>query len=258
MRDHPALVLLASVVALWLATWAGRTIFGRRRVVDEQSRSDFFTVVGGILTLLALIIGFSFSMAVTRYDLRKSCEETEANAIGTEFVRAEFLTAADAQRVRALLTSYADLRVRDYVTRDEADVRRINDQTGRMQGQLWSAVRTPAMAQPTPLMALAASGMNDVLNSRGYTQAALRNRIPRSVWWLMAAIAVVGCALVGYGARSFKAEAHFLWVLPAVISISFFLIADIDSPRHGWIRANPQNLVDVARSMHASLAATPG
>jgi hypothetical protein len=73
----------------------------------------------------------------------------------------------------------------------------------------------------------------------------------------MAAIALVGCGLVGYGARSFKAEAYFIAALPVVLSISFFLIADIDSPRGGLIRLKPENLIDVAQSIRASVAASP-
>lgn len=257
MRDLPIVILLVAAIGLWLATWAGASIFRRRRELDEHARSDFTSVAGAILTLLGLIIGFSFSMAVSRYDLRKGYEEAEANAIGTEFVRADLLPAADAQRLRVLLTNYVDLRIRDYESRDEAEIQRLKPQTNRLQGQLWSAARTPAMAQTTPLTALVVSGMNDVLNAQGYTQAAWWNRIPRSAWWLMATIAVTGCALVGYGAQAFKAEAYFIWVLPAVISISFFLIADIDSPRSGLVRIKPENLMDVAQSMHASIAAEP-
>lgn len=257
MRNFPLSVLVFSLVMLWLVTWAGAAIFRRRHALDEQTRSDYTTVAGAILTLLALIIGFSFSMAVSRYDLRKDYEEAEANAIGTEFVRADLLPAPDAQQVRLLLASYIDLRIRDYETRDEAEIGRLKQQTSRVQDQLWSAVRGPATAQPTPVAALAVSGMNEVLNSQGYTQAAWWNRIPRTAWMLMVVIAVVGCLLTGYGARAFKVEAYFIWVLPAVISIAFFLIADLDSPRGGLIRVTPMNLLDTARSMHASIAAKP-
>jgi hypothetical protein len=254
MRDYPILVFVVSVVALMLATWAGASYFGRRKALDDDTRADFARVSGATLTLLGLIIGFSFSMAVSRYDLRKTYEEGEANAIGTEFLRAELLPTADAQRVRTLLTSYIDLRIRDYGSREGAELQRLKEQTERLQGQLWTAVRMPATAQSTPTTALVVSGMNDALNSQGYAQSAWANRLPREVWWLMAAIAVAGCGLVGHGVRAFEAEAHFIWVLPVVISVAFFLIADIDSPRSGLIHVAPVNLLDVARSMHASMA----
>jgi hypothetical protein len=100
--------------------------------------------------------------------------------------------------------------------------------------------------QPSPIVALAVAGMNDVLNSQGYTQAAWWNRIPLAAWVLMGAIAIFSNLLVGYGARNAKAERGLHLVLPLVVSISFFLIADIDSPRRGVIHVNPRNLTSAA------------
>jgi hypothetical protein len=94
--------------------------------------------------------------------------------------------------------------------------------------------------------------MNDVLNSQGYTQAAWWNRIPPAAWGMMAAIAICCNLLVGFGARQAKAERTLMLVLPLVVSISFFLIADIDSPRGGIIRVQPQNLVSFAQSLHTN------
>ena len=105
------------------------------------------------------------------------------------------------------------------------------------------------MAQPTPVVALAVSGMNDVLNSQGYTQAAWWNRIPIAAWGLMAAIAICCNLLIGYGCVALKPKAILLLVLPLVVSISFFLIADIDSPRGGIIHVAPQNLLSLAQSL---------
>jgi len=87
------------------------------------------------------------------------------------------------------------------------------------------------------------------LNSQGYTQAAWWNRIPSAAWVLMGVIAICCNLLVGYGARRAEAERVLMLVLPLVVSISFFLIADIDSPRSGVIRVQPQNLISLAQSL---------
>ena len=100
-------------------------------------------------------------------------------------------------------------------------------------------------------MALVVSGMNDVLNSQSYTQAAWWNRIPAAAWLLMVAIAVCCNVLLGYRAHSFREEAVVLLVMPLVASLSFFLIADIDSPRGGLIRVAPQNLTALAEALRA-------
>ena len=160
--------------------------------------------------------------------------------------------------IRALLKSYVDQRVLFYATRDSfystgtaEQIRQINDRTAQLQTALWAAVRAPAAAQATPVIALVVTGMNDVLNSQGYTQAAWWNRIPIAAWGLMLLIAICSNLLVGYGARSSRTGKPLLLVLPLVVSISFFLIADIDSPRGGVIHANPQNLMSLSESLRA-------
>jgi hypothetical protein len=246
--DYPRLVFVISFVALWLAEVTGAWFRKRRSSPEEIQREDFNLITGSTLTLLGLIIGFSFSMATTRYDQRKNYEEAEANAIGTEYVRADLLPGADAAKVRALLKSYLDQRVLFYVSQDDGELRQVDATTSRLETDLWTAVRSPAMAQPTPVIALAVGGMNDVLNSQGYTQAAWWNRIPSAAWGLMGAIAICGSLLIGYGAHRFQTKALLFLVLPLVLSVSFFLIADIDSPRHGMIRVRPQNLDSLAQS----------
>ena len=121
-------------------------------------------------------------MAINRYDQRKNYEEAEANAIGTEYVRADLLPADAAAKIRALLTTYTDERILFYTTRDPSELQRVNVHVAQLQNQLWAAVVPAAEAQPTPVVALAVAGMNDVLNSQGYTQAAWWNRIPIAAW----------------------------------------------------------------------------
>jgi hypothetical protein len=250
IMDSPLLVLVLSLGVLWLSSRVG-IAFRERRRLEEEEHEDFVLIVSSTLTLLALIIGFSFSMAISRYDQRKNYEESEANAIGTEYVRADLLPAADGAKVRALLKTYLDQRILFYTTRDEDRRRQIDASTAQLQAELWSGVQAPAAAQPTPTLALVASGMNDVLNAQGYTQAAWWNRIPTAAWCLMVAIGIFSNLLLGYGARRAKAHELLLLVLPLVISIAFFLIADIDSPRGGVIRVHPQNLVSLAESLRA-------
>jgi hypothetical protein len=240
--NFPLGISFLSFLALWLAAWAGAKVHQKLHALEEADlREDFGLVQGAALTLLGLIIGFSFSMATGRYDLRKNYEEAEANAIGTEYVRADLLPQDDAARVKALLREYTAHRILFYTASRFDDIDKIRSDTGKVQDQLWAAVAQTANSQPTVLRGLALSGMNDVLNSEGYTQAAWWNRLPMGAWALMFGIALFCNFLVGFGARKF-APRLFL-VLPLVVSVSFFLIADIDSPRGGAIRVVPQNLI---------------
>jgi len=238
---------MISLAAQWLAAYAGDFLRTRGYALDADDLEDFNLVRNAALTLLALIIGFTFSMAVTRYDQRKNYEEAEANAVGTEYVRADLLPPDDAANVRKLLSRYVDQRILFYVTRDQARVRQIDADTAKLQADLWSAVSRTAAALPVPVVVLAVSGMNDVLNSQGYTQAAWWNRIPVTAWGLMGLMAISCNLLVGYGDH--RARALILSILPGIVSISFFLIADIDSPRGGVINVLPQNLIATSQFM---------
>ena len=246
MLNYPVLFSLFLLALLWLSARIGTFLHGRRPLKNDE-REDFGVVQTATLTLLGLIIGFSFSMAVGRYDLRKNYEEAEANAIGTEYFRAGLLPPADAAALRMLLRKYLELRLLFY--RSRSAPLQINQDTARLQAEMWAAIQAPAAARPTPLIALAVSGMNDVLNSQGYTQAAWWNRIPVAAWTLMILIACCSNLLVGYGERSALARSPLLFVLPLVVSVSFLLIADIDSPRGGLIRISPQNLESLSRSL---------
>jgi hypothetical protein len=250
LLDHPFALYVGTFLLLWLAAGIGMALHSRRHDLDESVREDYGTIVGATLTLLGLLIGFTFSMATTRYDLRKNLEEQEANAIGTEYARLDFLPSADAAQLQGLLRQYTGLRIHFYTTRDQAELRRLNADTTRVQNQMWTLVAQAAQLQSSPLTALASSGMNDVLNAQGYTQAAWWNRIPSAAWCLMFLIAVLANVLLGYGMH--RRAVVLSVVLPLAVAISFFLIADIDSPRAGVIRIHPQNLYALADSLLAS------
>jgi hypothetical protein len=116
LADNPVLFGAVSFVVLWLTTWLGAKVLHRVVPLDEGSRDEFGVIQAATLTLLALIIGFTFSMATTRYDQRKNYEEDEANAIGTAYVRAELLPAPVSARLRPLLRAYLEQRIQ--FTRD--------------------------------------------------------------------------------------------------------------------------------------------
>jgi hypothetical protein len=153
--------------SFWISAIIGASFRKGQQELGDEGHDDWTLLLGASLTMLALIIGFTFSMAVSRYDQRKNLEEEEANAIGTEYVRAGLLPAADAARVQTLLKRYLSQRILIYYPSAASEAQEIDTQTAKLQSEMWSAVATPATAQPTPVAALILSGMNDVLNSPG-------------------------------------------------------------------------------------------
>jgi hypothetical protein len=242
VMDVPLLLFAICLVALWFSAQAGAYLRRKRGPIKEDERTDLSVILTAVLTLLSLIIGFTFSMSISRYDQRKGYEATEANAIGTEFVRAGLLPESKAANVRGLLGRYLTQRILFYRTGDADKLREIKSSTAQLQTELWSAVQDAASSRPTPIMALVTGGMNDVLNSQAYTQAAWWNRIPGAAWILMIAIAACCNFMIGYTERRPQVKAARLFVIPLVVATSMFLIAEIDSPNGGVIRVSPQNL----------------
>src|SRR6516225_790411 len=252
--DGPFTVFLIALVTLSGAAFLGDYLLRKEAAIKKDEQEDFDTALAATLTLLGLIIGFSFSMAVNRYDQRKNYEEAEANAIGTEYLRADLLGDDDAAKVRELLGTYIRQRISFYLG-NEGSIGDANANLSKLQDELWSVVANATKTQQTVPIALVASGMNDVINSQGYTQAAWLNRIPGAAWALMGLIAIVSNLLLGYRERS--TGLLVLLVVPVVASIAFFLIADIDSPRGGVIRVIPHNLIAVSQLMNAHQSASP-
>lgn len=251
LRNYPLVILLLTFVGLWFCIKWGAIVQRAQRNLTEDDRSDLSTIETATLTLLGLIIAFTFSMAVSRYDQRKNLEAEEANSIGTEYVRADLLPAEQADKLRSSLQRYLQQRILCYETREfhQGKLDRIEKTTVGVEKEMWSSATNGAKQLSGPTASLVIGGLNDVLNSRGYTQAAWSNRIPSAAWLLMTAIAGLCSFLVGYGAHvPFRFS---MFVLPFAVSLSLFLIADIDSPHGGLIRVHPSNLTYLSESMAA-------
>ncbi len=247
--DHPGILF----VVLFLL-FVGAVVFGAHGLryiarLPEEDREDFNIVQSATLTLLALLVGFSLSMAVGRYDQRKNLEEGEANAIGTEYARADLADASVGAKIKDGLVRYTKLRREDYLTRDPQKLERIMRDTANLQTELWMLATQVAQDMPTPIGALVVAGMNDVLNSQDYSEAARINHIPLGSWLLMILIAVLGCVVQGYGTKGSLKRGLLVTVLPVTVALSLALIADIDSPRGGIIHVQPQNLTRLLQSL---------
>ncbi|CAL8480537.1 protein of unknown function (plasmid) [Caballeronia sp. S22] len=154
--------------------------------------------------------------------------------------------------MKVALLKYARLRFNEFQTRDLNERRQLDLQIARLQADMWGLAVQVSQSQPTPIGALVVAGMNDVLNSQDYSEAARINHIPIGAWILMIVIALFGCAVQGYGAKGKRRAGLLMTILPVTISLSLALIVDIDSPRGGIIRVQPQDLGRLLQSLSAS------
>jgi hypothetical protein len=247
MVDFPLLVFVVSFGVLVVAAWLGDFLRKRSKKAEEINRDDAGVVLGGTLTLLGLIIGFSFAMATNRYDLRKASEQAEAIAIAVAYMRADLLPPADAAKAHELLKKYLDQRIQFYSTRNRGEVARIGEDTAQTQNELWSLIKTALEPLPPQVEGLFVSSMNDAVVSRLSTEAVWANRIPVAAWLLILVTSISCNFLIGFRAR--QSDWLVFLVMPVAVSISLFLISDLDSPRGGAIRVRPNNLISLSQSL---------
>src|SRR6516165_4838479 len=115
IMNYPLLLACVSMVCMWASARVGAYLCQKRvKSKEELTEGEYGIVLSATLTLLGLLIGFSFSMAIGRYDQRKDFEEEEANAIGTEYIRADLLPDPIRSQVKRQLAQYLDLRIRRY------------------------------------------------------------------------------------------------------------------------------------------------
>jgi hypothetical protein len=244
--NYPPLVFVVTFALLMFSIWVGQVLQKRAGGPKEEGRADAGLLASAILTLLFLLIGFSFSMAINRYDLRKTCEQAEAVAIGTLYTRADLLAPADAAKVQGLLKTYVAQLLSLYTARPNQalDIRK---GVLRSQAELWATLRPALATVAPPLLGLFVQGLNDVVSAQRSTQGAWQNHIPAGAWVLLFGIAVSSCWLIGFRAR------HTDWlaftVVPIAVAISFYLIAELDSPRGGFIRVTPLNLTALVQTL---------
>lgn len=172
--DNPPMLLATAVVVLCGAAFLGDLLRSRVRPVKTDERADLDIVLTATLTLLGLLLGFTFSMAVSRYDQRKNHEAAETNAIATEYRRADLIPGPGRIQVRELLTRYTDERIR-YYRNGEIGTGVVDQDLRALQGSLWSAAAAAGNAQRDPVAALVVSGMDDVFTSRITAEEPLRD-----------------------------------------------------------------------------------
>ncbi len=249
LLDHPFLWAIIWLFVLLVAATLGRWLRARRKTLGEGEREDLNLILSATLTLLSLLVGFSFSMASARYDHRKNLEAQEASVIGTEYERASLLPQPQALHVEQLLRAYLNDRIALYNAPNDASDAKILRATLTLQNKLWESVRIPAFAHQNSITALVVEGMNEVTDAEQSTQAAWEDRVPVPAWALMIVIAIFSCGLIGYYEQPSENPRRFYVLLPLLLAVASYIIADLDSPRGGLITVAAKNLERVTQSI---------
>ena len=151
---------------------------------------------GAILGLLALMIGFTFAMALSRFEGRRDAVLNEANAIGTTALRARLLPAPHNAQALKLLQEYVQVRL-DIAQRIPSRAE-LNDAIARsnaLQEALWQQAQAVA-AKDTGMVptGLFIQTLNEMIDNQEKRLTAVRNRVPTIVLIALYGVATVASA----------------------------------------------------------------
>lgn len=245
----PLSVLFVGALLLAIAAIeAGRWLALRRKLAGSEAEATVGASVGATLGLLAFTLAFTFGMAAERFDVRKAMVVAEANAIGTAYLRTSFVPQPSAGRVREALREYVDVRLdaAAHPERFAAAMTRIEE----LQAVIWKETALLGANEPTPVAALFIQSINEMIDIHGERLAALRNKVPSSIWVFLFVTATVGMLSMGYHA-GLSGTHRSLATLAVVVAFSgvILLIADLDRPQQGLLQVSQQAMIDQRQGM---------
>lgn len=252
-EQNAALIALAIFALLLVASEIG---FRRGRDVGssliEASKSQLSSFQGAMMGLLALLLGFSFALAESRFETQRHLVVEEANAIDTTYLRSQMLSEPYRAEIAKLLRKYVDAQLEFFQAGVDADrLKAAIAKIESVQQQLWSQALAVAEKDPRPVPTGSfITPLNEVIDLRAERDAARQNRVPQTVLWLLVIAATGSMGLAGYGSGmgSRRNLAHTITVA-LVISLVILTIMDLDRPRRGLIKISQQSMVALRQSL---------
>lgn len=252
--QNSVLISIVLFVTMAVAIEVGNRI-GRRLHdgKDEALKSQVNALQGSLLGILALLLGFTFSQSLQRYDVRSAAVVEEANAIGTTYLRADILPADVREQSLQLLRQYVDLRISaGLVSLDRQDDRKALQKAAfDLQQQLWQlAIQAADTTTKPATLNLYIASLNDMIDSNARRDAALDRHVPELVLFLLYGTFVLTGSLIGYAAGvSGSRVSKGSYILVGLIVVLVFIIVDLDRPRRGLIEVDQASLISLGEAV---------
>ena len=237
------LVLVFAEIGYRLGLWL------QRRDPDLGKAPVSGTVVGGMLGLMAFLLAFTIGIVINQHNGRKAMVVTEANAVGTAYLRAGFLSEADQTSSRDLLRDYVEVRLA--AAADPALLEAVVTRSEEIHGELWTIVEDNVrQGQDSDIMALFVESVNEVIDVHSLRLAAVDLRLPRMLGLVLYAATILSFLLVGVAnsgdkKRDFLAIVFFALAYVAVLMI----VVDLDRPQQGLLTVSQTAMSDLLRQI---------
>ena len=248
--DWPTWCLVGALLLLMFASDEIGYRFGRyfNRSEGEASRSVTNTLKASVFGLVALLVGFSFSMTTVRHDRRRQVVLDEANAIGTCYLRAGLLADPARKQIRVALCHYVDVRLGHAGPAIDPEVLRDADrEMNHLLDEVWAAVESAYRADPAAVRdSRIVPAANSVIDLSATRAAAARDHLPLPVLVLVVTCVLVSSLLVGHSSGQAGRRHGGLWLaLNILLALVMFTVLDFDRPRRGLVRVDHTPLLEL-------------
>ncbi|MBO9518554.1 MAG: hypothetical protein J7493_10850 [Porphyrobacter sp.] len=233
-----------SILAREAGSWFYRRVAAGRK--DDEDHEAESHIVGAIFGLLAFTVGFTFSIALDRYDTRRGLVSEEATAIDTAYLRASLLDEPYRNTLQSTIRAYAHTRVSPRGVLDDKMEEQLK-KNSVLRDQLWNDTRTAVLPiRQTDQGSSMVEAVNDALNVGIRRETAGRAHVPSRILDVMLLSLFITAAMLGYILRGRKGTPrHASSILLILFVVMLALIMDIDRPRDGSIRVPQRPLEEL-------------
>ncbi len=221
----------------------------RQQQHQEEKETPVGGMVAGTLGLLAFMLAFTFGLAGSRFEDRRQVILSEANAIGTSYLRASMLPEPMRTEVKNLLREYVDLRVETVQQPGKLD--QALSKSEELHERLWAQAVAVTEKDRSPVTALFVDSLNNVIDLHATrVMAGLQSRVPAVIWIVLYVLAILAMEMIGYHAGLANSRRSIAAIALIIgFSLVLFLIADLDRPGQGMLRVSQQSMIDLRKSM---------
>jgi len=244
------IVVAIFCVVLELAFRLGRH---HRAHSNDSTRSHLTVLQTALLGLLALLLGFNFAMATSRFEARKTLIQDEVTVIGATYLRTKLLPSDLRGKMSALLKDYVSARIEFMrAGTDEKLLKAASESSRKIENQLWNlAAAAETQDEATATMNLVIQSLTDVYNVNEKRRTALDNHVPATVINLLFVVAIGALGFIAYSYGLGHRRRHGSTTLFAIlIAMVFTLILDLDQPRSGFIRVGEESMLRLQEDLN--------
>jgi hypothetical protein len=245
LSDERWLLLWVTLVFLVVIEACYRLGVRHRDADEDAARSHISGLQGALLGLLALLLGFTFAMAVSRFDARKSLVLEEANAIGKAYWRAQLLQRPERKDLGRLFDDYVASRIQFHRAQENStEIESASAASVRIAQQIATLGNAIQTADPSLVTTLFMQAVNDMVDVNEKRRVALENHVPEPVMVLLFLVATASIAFIAYGTGLHgRRRVVSTGLFAAMIALVLTFIVDIDQPRSGLLTVGQESML---------------